>query len=163
MRLLPASIGLAAVCLAVGYAQQAVWSGALAIAVGGCLWLVALWRRWRWADAVGLSLSTGAAAAGLWLGAGATWMLAGLIAALSAWDLDEMVRSLRSVERIDGEKALERQHLLSLLVVDVLGFGLAFLALNVRIRFSFGVIVVLVLLLILALSRMVNIVRREND
>jgi hypothetical protein len=163
VRLLPASVGLAALCLAVGYAQHTLWSGVLTIAVGGCIWLVALWRRWTWTAPVGLSLSTVAAAVGLWLGAGDAWMIAGLIAALSAWDLEHLVRNVRSVGRVDDEEALERHHLVSLLIVDALGFGLAFLALNLTIQFSFGVIVLLVMLLILALSRVVGIVRRESN
>jgi hypothetical protein len=162
-RLAPVSIGLAAGAMAVGYALEGLWVGTLVSAVMGAAWLAGHWRRWGWITSVALPLSAGAAAIGLWLDVGSGWMLAGLVAALTAWDLEHFVQSLRSVDRVDHARELERSHLRRLLVVDGLGMALAALALRIRVRIGFGIMALLSLLLILALSRVVRYVRHEAN
>jgi hypothetical protein len=112
---------------------------------------------------VGFVLAAGMAAAGLLLGVGAGWMLLAVVAALSAWDLDAFVRRLKDAARVVDRDALERQHLLRLLMVDGLGLGLAAVALGVRVRLGFGLVILLGILAILGLSRVISLLRHESD
>jgi len=162
-KLLPTSTILAAAALAAGYGLDDAWIGMLLILAMGVLWLLGQRRRWGWAASVALIFFVGAAAIGLWIGLGAGWMLAGVVAALSAWDLDHLTQRLRSADRVEDARALERRHLRRLLIVDGLGLLLGVAALNVRVRAGFGAVLLLGLLAILGISRAVSFLRRESD
>jgi hypothetical protein len=90
-------------------------------------------------------------------------MLAGLVAALTAWDMAAFLRGLHGVDRVVDRRALERQHLLRLLLVDSLSLLLGALALGLQVSFGFGLVVLLGLAMILALSGVVRFVRRESN
>jgi hypothetical protein len=157
------SVVLATALLALGYGFAEWWTWALPIAGVGVLWLLCLWRRVAFASSVGLVLSAGVAAAGLLLEVGAGWMLGGLVAALSAWDLDAFLTRVEGIAWVEGQRDLERRHLVRLLIVDVLGLMLAVVALQIEIRFTFGVAVLLGLLAIVGLSRAIGFVNRESN
>jgi hypothetical protein len=129
----------------------------------GVLWLLGLWRRLVLASSIGLVLFAGLAVAGLLLEVAAGWMLAGLVAALGAWDLDGFFARVERVAWVEGRRDLERRHLWRLLVVDVLGLLLAAVALGLKLEFGFGVAVLLGLLVILGLSRAIGFVNRESN
>jgi hypothetical protein len=162
-RLLWAAIGFAAGILALGYGLSGIVYGAL-LALGlGVLWLVGHWRRVSWAASLGLVLVAGTAAAGILQDVGAGWMLVAVIAALSAWDLDAFVGRLKRTARVEGQEGLERQHLLRLLIVNLLGLVLASVALGLRFRIGFGLVLLLAMLAVLGLSRAIGLLRQESD
>lgn len=161
-RLLLISTVASTCTLAMGYALDGVWQGALLIVALGFLWLFDQWRGGSWVASVGLVFFVGAAAAGLWLDLGDVWMLLGVVAALSAWDLDRFARRQKNAERVENVQQLERRHLWRLLIVDGLGFLLAVVGLGLKIKVSFGVALLLVLLAVLGLSRVVGFLRRES-
>lgn len=162
-KLLPVGVGLAAVALGLGFGLAGRWVWLLAVALVGGGWLAGWRRGWSWGAPLGLVGYVALAAAGLLLGVGAGWMLAGAVAALVAWDLDEFVRRLNSVEWVERRRDLERQHLLRLLGVAGLGSLLAAVALAVQLRLSLGLVLLLGLAAILGLSRAVGFLRREGE
>ena len=162
-RLLSITIGLAAIVLAIGYAVGGVWKISLILLAMGVLWWIGQKRHWNLFAPVALLGFVVAAAVGLWMGLPAGWMLVGVVAALSAWDLDHFARRLRSVERVEMRPALERLHLRRLVSVDGLGLLLAGMALGVQYKFSFDVALVLGLVAVVGLSQMVSYLRRESD
>jgi len=162
-RLLPITIGLAAIVLAMGYVVGGVWKVSPILLATGALWWVGQKRHWNLFASVALVGFVVAAALGLWEGLPAGWMLVGVVAALSAWDLDYFARRLRSIERVEMQPALEQFHLRRLVSVNSLGLLLAGMALVVQYKFSFDVALVLGLVAVLGLSQMVNYLRRESD
>ena len=162
-KLVPVSIGLSAGAFALGSALGGLWFVAVPILILGAAWLAGWGRGWPWISSLGLALSTVGAAAGLLLGLGAGWMLAGLVAALAAWDLHHFSHTLEGVPRVDGEGSLERRHLLRLLVAVGLGALLAVVALGVRVTLGFGLVLLLGLVAILGLSQAVAYLRTESD
>jgi len=162
-----ASIGLAAGALALGYGLGGLWPG-VAVAGGfGALWLFSQRGRRTWPAAALLLGAAALAAAGLWLDLGAGWMLAGLVGALCAWDLDHWLRQMRGVEWNESSAArrlaLEKGHLSRLVAVAGVGLALGLVALAVRVRLSFFLAVLLGLLAAWGLSRAVAYLRREGD
>jgi hypothetical protein len=162
-RLLPITIGLAAIVLAIGYAVGSVWRVPPILLAVGALWWIGQKRHWNLFASVALVGFVVAAALGLWVGLPAGWMLVGVVAALSAWDLDHFARRLRNVERVEMRSTLERLHLRRLVSVDSLGLLLAGMALVIQYKFSFDVALVLGLVAVLGLSQMVSYLRRESD
>jgi len=112
---------------------------------------------------VALVVFVGTAAIGLQLRWGVGWALLGMMAALSAWNLDHFAQCLACAGQAEQARELERQHLWRLLIVDGLGFLLAALALGLQIKPDFGLACILGLLAIVGLSQTIRFLRRESD
>jgi hypothetical protein len=160
--------GVAALCallgsasLAAGYALGGGVLWALPAVACGALWLAGQWRRWVWADAVGLVSGTALAAVGMVLGLGAGWMLAGLAGVLSAWDLAAFARWVKEVEPPEQARRLALRHAMRLLIVVAAGLALAGLALEARLRLSLPLLLLLGLVLVLGVSQAVRTLRRQ--
>ena len=157
------SIAVAGGALAGGYALagrpvESALSASVAI-----LWLILHRRGVTWAAQFGLVAAAGAAATGMMLGAGSAWMLVGLVAALTAWDLEAFGRWLQHCPAVDEARALQQTHLQRLLVADLLGLGLGLLALQLRMRLRLGFLVLLGVVLAIGLSRVVRYLRRQAE
>jgi len=157
------SIVLATFALVLGYALHGLWAGVLFIVALGAFWLLAQRRGWDWIASVELVIFVGTAVVGLGLTSRAGWMLLGVVAALAAWDLDHFAQRMKKGGHIEGAQALERRHLLRLLVVSGLGLLLAAVALEIKITLQMGTALLLGVLAILCLSRAVGFLRRESD
>lgn len=105
-------------------------------------------------------LVSGAAATGAWLGLDPYLLLLGLIAALSAWDLDAFSRQVQDTDAV--KPALEGRHLRRLLVVDGIGLVSAGLALTVQVRLSFGLAMAVAIAALVGLSRAIGFLRRDG-
>ena len=162
-RLMLISTILAASTLGLGYALNGLWGGALLALAVGILWLIGQRYGGGWVAFMSLALFVGMAAAGLELRWGAGWTLLGIVAALSAWDLDHLAQRLRHAEQVREERRLERQHLWRLLSVDGLGLLFAAIALGIRIELGFGLALILGLLAVVGLSQALRFLRRESD
>lgn len=157
------SIGLASGSLAAGYGLGGRWAWLLAIGGLGVLWLGGYWRGWPWVAVLGLVGFAGVAAAGIMEELGAGWMVAGLVAALCAWDLHYLVHSLRGLEPAEAHGVLERKHIQRLLAVAGLSMVLAAAALTIQIKLTFLLALLLGLLAAWSLGRVVGFLRRESD
>jgi hypothetical protein len=156
------SIGLTTFALALGYGLGGLWAGGALVAALGLFWLLGHRAGWGWMASAMLILFVGAAAVGTWLGVGAGWTSLGVVAALSAWDLDHFARRLRDPGRIVGARELERRHLWRLLIVDGAGLLLAAVALGIKLKYGLGVALLLGLLAVLSLSRAIGFLSREG-
>ena len=161
-RLLPLSTVAAALALAAGYGPSR-WTGALFIGALGLLWLLGQRRHAEWPASPALAVFVGAAVLGTWWGAPRVLMLAGVTAALAAWDLDHWTRRLMSVKVTEDVRACERGHIRRLLGVAGLGLLLGAMALASQVRLGLGQVVLLGLLAIVGLSGAVGFLRRESD
>lgn len=165
-RLVYASVGLAAVCLAAGLALAGSWPWAAAALGLGALWLAGQWRQWPSAAALGFATSVALAVLSLWLSAKASVALLALlavVAALWAWDLDGLARRLARYTYVGDRGRLERQHLGRLLIVSALGLLLGLVALALRIRLTFLPALLLSLLTVLGLSWAIFLLRTEDS
>lgn len=157
------SIAVSGGALAGGYALAGRPVESALSAVVAIVWLILHRRGVTFAGDFGLIATTGAAAIGMMLSAGSAWMLVGLVAALTAWDLEAFGRWLQDCPAVDEARALRRTHLRRLLVVDLLGLGLALLALQLSVRLRLGVLVLLGVVLAIGLSRVVRYLRRQAE
>ncbi len=162
-RLFTASVAVStgALALVFGLGGQVVWSPVF-VALGA-LWLIGQRRTQEWVASLGLlSLTTGAVL-GFWVGLPGGWLLLSTVAALVAWDLHDFAHRLQDVEHDEDARVLERRHLARLGVVSGLGLLLGWLALTIRVSLRFGVVFALGLIAVFGLSRLIRLLRREND
>jgi hypothetical protein len=162
------SILVASAALAVGYGAGGYLREALILAALGGVWLAGLRLatlrpRWNWLHSLALLLYTVAAGLGMLLRLPPGWMLAGLVGAVSAWDLEYFARRVRSVGEEVADRRLERQHLVRLAVVMGAGMAAAGGALLLRARFRLGVGLLAGLVALLALTQVIGFLRRESD
>ena len=153
---------LAVAILAAGHAASDLRVETLLVLAVGLAWLIGQRRGWGWVASAALAASVGAAANGLQLWGGDIWAPVGLIAALSAWDLDHLTQRLMNASQVGERHDLERRHLWRLLVVDGLGLLLTEVALHIRVRLDFGLALLLGLLSIVGLSQAIRFLRRET-
>lgn len=162
-KLLTFSILLAAGTLGLGYALAGLWLGIVLIIMLGILWLRELKQKRDWPASGFLVCFVGLAVGGIHINAGAGWMLLGLIATLSAWDLHHFFLRLAFVQESEVMKKLEHAHLRRLLIVNCLGLGLAGVALTLKIEIGFGAALLLTAIAIVCLSYFIGSLRRESD
>ena len=156
------SIGLAVLVLVLGYGFSGRWLAA-PFAVGvGALWALLQARGWAPASTAGLALTVLAAAAGFWLRVQAGWLLVGMIAGLSAWDMDRFEQHLRRAGQVQGRLEMERRHLLRLALVDALGLLLGIVALQIQVRISFLAALLLAALLTLGAGELILYLRKGH-
>jgi hypothetical protein len=154
---------LATAALSAGYGLAGLWPWLVAPGGLGLVWLGGYWRDWFWITPLGLIGFAVAAAAGLLQGLGAGWMVLGLVAALCAWDLHYLVRTLQALEPAKVHRRLEWSHIQRLSVVAGLSLVLAAVALTIEVRFTFLVALFLGLLAVWGLGRVVGFLRHESD
>jgi hypothetical protein len=157
------SIGIATLLLALGYAMGGRWIGTATSVALGFLWLVGLRRGWTGMEALGLIGAFGIAAAGVWFALSTPVLLAGVVAALVAWDLDRFVQRTRNAGHVAEAVALTRAHLQWLLVVAGLGLAFGAVAAGIQVPLSFGWALLLGAFAILGVSRAIRSLTRASD
>jgi hypothetical protein len=151
------SILLGTGALVWGYAGVGLHQLARWIAVLGAVWLLAVWRRWRWFAYVGLAVYFLAAALGLWfLNFPAGWMFAGAICALLAWDLTFFRYRQRFAASEAERRSVETRHLLRLSMLAILGFALASWAMILQLQFGFDWVVFLAIVVAFGVSQIIR-------
>jgi hypothetical protein len=135
---------------AIGLPQFSRW-----ILLFGAVWLIAVWRRWRWFASIGVVVNLLFSVLGLYLGFPSGWMFAGALGGLLAWDLTGFRFRLRFAATDEERRGFEGRHLIRVGFLTLLGLGLASLALSLQLRFSFEWVVLLALVAAFALSQLI--------
>jgi len=149
--------------LAWGYAQVGLTQFARWIVIFGAVWLITVWRRWRWFSYVGLAFNFLAAALGLWmLNFSPGWMFAGAIGGLLAWDLTDFRYRLRFAASDEERRTVETRHLRRISLLAMVGFGLASLAMIIKFQFNFEWALLLTLVSALGIIQLVNWFRKRT-
>jgi hypothetical protein len=157
------SVVLGAASLAWGYFQVGLASLGRWPLIFGVIWLIAIWRRWRWFSYVGLGFYVLAAALGLWfLSFPPGWMFAGAICGLLAWDLTYFRYRQRFAANEHERRVVEQRHLLGLAVMTLLGFILSSVAMVLQLQFNFEWAALLALVSALALAQIIGWFRKRN-
>lgn len=132
------SILLGVGSLAFGYHLAGLMQFARWIILFGALWLIAVFRHWRWFAYIGVAFNLLFAALGLWLlNFSPGWMFAGAIGGLLAFDLTRFWNRVRLIDADVEWRGLERRHLVRISILAILGFGLASVAMLLKLQFNF--------------------------
>jgi uncharacterized membrane protein len=149
--------------LATGYASRGTWQWSALIIAFGIFWLYAQRRMWGRVASFGLIFFVLAAGRGIFMDISTGWLLLSVVATLAAWDLDYFVRRLKKVERVEKPHDLEQRHLKRLMSVAALGLLLGGVAIAVEVQLNFGWVLFWGVVLILGMSRLIDLLNREND
>lgn len=156
--LLVATAGLVAGCL-----LGEMWGVGLFFLLVGLGWLAAQIRGAAGVSGVVMYIFLIGAAV-LSFGPLPGWMgVAIAVAALGAWDLDHFLQRLRSVDRVDYETGVGRDHLRRLATVEALGLAAGIAAQAFRLRLPFWWEALLVVLAVLGISKVIGFVRQQAE
>lgn len=157
-------LAIAVAILGVSFTLQGFWLWGLVIVLAGLLWWVIEQQLgWHWVSSIGLVILTLAAAAGYWFGIHIFAMLAVVILALSAWDLDAFVERLAQSQPEDSTIILARGHLRRLIITNAVALALAAFSLTVELRFNFAIAFLLGLLMAFGLNRLLVSLSKNNQ
>ena len=157
-------LAIAVTILVVSFALAGLWQWAFIFVLVGLLWWAARRQRgWHWASSVGMFVLALAAAAGYWLGMPILAMLAVVVLALSAWDLDAFADRLAQSQQDDWTHILVQRHLRRLIIGNALALGLAAFSLTVELRFNFVVAFLLGLSMAYGLNRLLVSLSKNNQ
>ena len=153
----------AALAIGYGYAQNSQIYSSLVFALLGAVWCEALLRHWNRLASPLLVVFTGGAVYGAWQGFPPIIMLVGILAALSAWDLDHMLQRFARVKPAARMHGLEHRHMLRLAGMNGVSLLLGGSALIFKVHISFPLALILGLAAVIALSQVVVYIRRSSS
>jgi hypothetical protein len=154
---------LATLALAPAFAWHGRWLEAAVIAGVAVLAAAGQWRGWRHTASLAFVIFVAAAALGLSFGLAKGQAVLAVAASLCMWDLAHYSLRLRALPPDDGRRALDRQHLLRLLIVAVAGVVTGMLASGLRIKIGLGAALALGVLAVVGLSEAIRYLRRQGD
>jgi len=149
-------IVLDAAALAWGYRSAGFPSVSLGSLAFGALWLIAAWRKLRWAASIALFATVVAAGLGVLVGVPPGWMLAATLFALIAWDLTRFRERLTLAYFEDDLAGLERRHLLRLSVLAMTALLLSSIPMVITLKISFEWILLLALVSAIGIAQIVR-------
>lgn len=105
-----------------GYENAVDWIVAL-----GVVWLVSLWRKWKWFSAPAVLISLGLAVFGVWFKFIPGVMFSGAVFGFFAWNLTEFRQKIKFLPPREDAKGMTRRHLIriSILAAGVIVITLA--------------------------------------
>lgn len=157
------SIAMATLILLSAYVFHGIWIYALGVLAIGLYWAFAPVMKHQHAETIGFVGFMVSATGGLLFGFSSIWMLAGVVATLLAWDLENLYQRMMAAHKIESALQLFQQHLRRLLPVILVGSLLGVFALSVRIELGFWWLALLAFAGVIALSRIIGSLRRESD
>jgi hypothetical protein len=157
------------ICLLIGFASLILLAGlfqyqrlSATIVIIAVLWIVGVWRGWKWSGHVGFYSLSLTAVIGILEGQALAVMFFSQLLALLAWDLSFLDSTTTGVETRELNIII-RSHIYRVLVVLIAGLILSSIALSVDFQLTpLGAILVGVFVLY-GLSRTVRFLRRSTD
>ena len=146
-----ASLAAAAIFPLIGSGLAGVWWLGLVFVVIAGIWWFFHHKRWARETAV-FTLYTIIAAIAAYLGIGAGWLLASMVGALLAWDLDGFSRQVTAVNHTINTNKLVYTHLRRQGLAGGLALVLGGAALLIQLNLSFGLIFLLAVLAVMGLG-----------
>jgi hypothetical protein len=147
------SLVIALVCLAGGYGTTGQWVGAILVFLIILAWPFSQRFHLTWSAPACLVSLVFLAAAGLLAGAPAFLMIPGAVAALAAWDLLGLDRTMQGSSPSETARQFEQNHIRSLALALGLGVLVAVTGSLLILQFPFIILIGLVLLNLFGLDR----------
>lgn len=155
------AVGVGALALGYGLAGQ-FWA-ALVFALLGALWFAGQRSGNRSLEGLMLLIFCAAAGIGFWTRVPGVALLVSVVGVLGAWDLDNFLRRLGSVGRVDFQSGLGREHMRRLVIIEGVGLVAGLVALTAQARIPFWWEGLLALLAVVGISRIIAFIRRQTE
>jgi hypothetical protein len=152
---------IALVCLAGGYGMVGHWIGAIPVFLTILAWPFTQKSHLAWAAPACLVSLVFLAGAGKLAGAPAFLMIPGAAAALAAWDLQELDRSIQGGSPSETVRQFEKNHIRALTIALGAGVVMAVTGSLITLQVPFVIFIGLVLLNLYSLDRVFRYLRNR--
>lgn len=149
-----ASLALMTVCYSAAFLSTGQWVGVLCTIGLGLLWFDLRNRQSRWLPHVFLLAALVLPVTAILAGSNPVLSITGAGFSLAAWDLYQLISSLRDFPMKESTRRYEQRHLRSLFIALIIGLAIAITGRMVTLQVPFILLVVVILLVVLGLDRL---------
>jgi len=141
--------------LTLGFFTAGFYGGAAVCWLVMLGWWMGRRQGWEVISQVGFLVYVLLGAGGLLLGMDPLWGLLAVSGALGSWDLSHWEGAVTGQGRVRAARRLRREHLLALVLTQLMGIGLGLITLNLRFNFRFLWVVLLAVGVVLVVRRLI--------
>jgi hypothetical protein len=153
-------ICLTTIAVIIAYGSGGLLKVAFCVALLGVLWIVGLYKRWKWCGNLMFLIIIGTCTVGLYFNLSFVWLLLGLTGALSAHDVNrfEHRKSMAGINKSIHD--MEKSHLIRLMIVIVFSLTLGTITQFINIRIEFGIVLSLGILTVFCMNRVTSFLNK---
>jgi len=156
-------ICLTTIAVIIAYGSGGLLKVAFCVALLGVLWIVGLYKRWKWCGNLMFLIIIGACTVGLFYNLSFVWILLGLTGALSAHDVNRFEQRKSMAGIIKSIHDTDKNHLIRLMTVIVFSLILGTITQFINIRIEFGMVLSLGILTVFCMNRVTSFLMHTND
>ena len=156
-------ICLTNIAVIIAYGSGGFLKVAFCVALLGVLWIVGLYKRWKWWGNLMFLIIIGTCTVGLYFNLSFVWLLLGLTGALSAHDISRLEQRKSITGIINGLHDIEKHHLIRLMAVIIFSLFLGTIASLINIRIEFGMVLSLGILTVFCMNRVTSVLIHKKD
>ncbi len=156
-------ICLTTIAVIIAYGSGGLLKVAFCVALLGVLWIVGLYKRWKWCGNLMFLIIIGICTVGLYFNLSFVWLLLGLTGALSAHDVNRFEQRKSMAGIIKNLHGMEKHHLIRLMTVIIFSLILGTITPFINIRIEFGMVLSLGILTVFCMNRVTSFLIHKND
>jgi hypothetical protein len=156
-------ICLTTIAIIIAYGSGGLLKVTFCVAFLGALWIVGLYKRWKWCDNIMFLIIIGTCTIGLYFNLSFVWLLLGLTGALSAYDMSRFEQRKSIAGIIKNLHDMEKHHLIRLMTVIIFSLILGTITSFINIRIEFGMVLSLGILTVFCMNRVKTFLIHKND
>jgi len=156
-------ISLTTIAVIIAYGSGGLLKMTFCVALLGVLWIVGLYKRWKWCGNIMFLIIIGTCTVGLYFNLSFVWLLLGLTGALSAHDVNrfEQRKSIAGITKSIHDT--EKKHLIRLMTVIIISLILGTITQFINIRIEFGMVLLLGILTVFCMNRVTSFLIHKNN
>ena len=155
-------ICLTTIAVIIAYGSGGLLKVAFCVALLGVLWIVGLYKRWKWCGNLMFLIIIGTCTVGLYFNLSFVWLLLGLTGALSAHDVNRFEQRKSMAGIIKSLHDMEKHHLIRLMTVIIFSLILGAITSFINIRIEFGMVLSLGILTVFCMNRVTSFLIHKN-
>ncbi|MBW1899166.1 MAG: hypothetical protein JRI61_08910 [Deltaproteobacteria bacterium] len=157
------NICLTIIAVIIAYGSGSLLKAAFCVALLGVLWIVGIYKNWKWCGNLMFLIIIGTCTVGLFLNLSFVWILLGVTGALSAYDVNRFEQRKSMAGTIKSIHDMEKAHLIRLMTVIVFSLILGTITQFINIRIEFGMVLSLGILTVFCMNRGTSFLIHKND
>jgi len=156
-------ICLTTIAVIIAYGSGGLLKVAFCVVLLGVLWIVGLYKRWKWCGNLMFLIIIGTCTVGLFYNLSFVWILLGVTGALSAQDVNRFEQRKSMAGIIKSLHDMEKAHLIRLMTVIVFSLILGTITQLINTRIEFGMVLSLGILTVFCMNRVTSFLIHKND
>jgi len=156
-------ICLTTIAVIIAYGSGGLLKVTFCVALLGALWIVGLYKNWKWWGNLMFLIIIGSCTIGLYFNLSFVWLLLGLTGALSAHDVNRFEQRKTIAGITKSIQDTDKKHLIRLMTVIIISIILGTITQFINIRIEFGMALLLGILTVFCMGRVTSFLIHKNN